>query len=187
MTTAADRNLVFGILALQMDFVGREHLVAAMHAWVHAKHKPISQILVEQGRLTAEQQQLLEALVREHLKRHGDEAGQSLMALDSPPGVLDALTQVTDPDVQASLGHVRAPAADIYATNVGSSADHDAPGAPADPYATSAIAEAVPIGGARRSVGAATMSGSRFRILRPFARGGLGEVFVAEDEEVHRE
>ena len=58
-TTAADRNLVFGVLALQMDFVGREHLVAAMHAWVLAKHKPISEILVEQGRLTSEQHHLL--------------------------------------------------------------------------------------------------------------------------------
>src|SRR5207302_9741089 len=28
---------------------------------------------------------------------------------------------------------------------------------------------------------------SRFRILRPHAKGGLGEIFVAHDEELHRQ
>src|SRR5262249_35564205 len=31
---AADRNLLFGILALQMDFIRRDALIAAMNAWV---------------------------------------------------------------------------------------------------------------------------------------------------------
>ena len=36
----ADRNLLFGILALQMDFIRRDDLIAAMHAWVLDKVKP---------------------------------------------------------------------------------------------------------------------------------------------------
>jgi hypothetical protein len=53
MSAAAARNLIFGILALQMDFMNRDALVRAMNAWVLDKAKPLAQILVEQGGLAA--------------------------------------------------------------------------------------------------------------------------------------
>src|SRR5262245_32689141 len=78
---AADRNLLFGILALQMDFITRDDLVAAMHAWVLDKAKPLGQILREAGRLADDEHALLEALVRKHLERHHNDPEQSLAAL----------------------------------------------------------------------------------------------------------
>jgi serine/threonine protein kinase len=152
-----DRNLLFGILALQMDFVTREQLVAAMNAWVLAKEKPLGQILSEHGALAADRRALLEALVAEHLKLHGNDPEKSLAAVSSAGAIKDALGQIDDPGLQASLRTMPTVAAP-------------------DPYMTVA-----------QSVGAATSSGSRFRIVRPHARGGLGEVFVAQDQELHRE
>jgi hypothetical protein len=45
---AADRNLLFGILALQMDFVSCDALIAAMIARMRAKERPRS--VVSRGR-----------------------------------------------------------------------------------------------------------------------------------------
>jgi hypothetical protein len=72
-SATGDRNLLFGILALQMDFIARDALVKAMHAWVLDKAKPLGQILVEQQALKSERRALLEALVQEHVKQHDDD------------------------------------------------------------------------------------------------------------------
>ena len=38
---ATDRNLLFGILALQMDFISRDALISAINAWALEKYKPL--------------------------------------------------------------------------------------------------------------------------------------------------
>lgn len=48
----ADRNLLFGILAMQMEFITRDALVAAMNAWILEKQTPLDQILLRQGAMT---------------------------------------------------------------------------------------------------------------------------------------
>src|SRR4051794_40027791 len=45
----ADRNLLLGILAQQMDFVTRDALFAAMNAWIIRKDTPLGALLVERG------------------------------------------------------------------------------------------------------------------------------------------
>src|SRR5262245_36762330 len=138
-----DRNLLFGILALQMDFIKRDELIKAMHAWVLEKAKGLGQILVEQKTLGSDRHALLEALVQEHLKQHGNDPEKSLAAVSSIGSVREELKRVADPDLQVSLGHVSA-----------------ARQAEPDSWATGAP-----------SVGTPTSSGLRFHILRPHKEG----------------
>src|SRR5262249_22061160 len=63
---SADRHLLFGILALQMDFITRDALIAAMNAWVLDKAKPLGQIMIEQGAIRADNRDLLDVLVSRH-------------------------------------------------------------------------------------------------------------------------
>jgi hypothetical protein len=155
----ADRNLLFGILALQLDFVSRDQLIAAMNAWVLEKAKPLGALLVERGALGRDRHALLEALVAEHLQQHGGDAERSLAALSSLGSARHDLEQIADADLQASLAHLSRTRPDE-----------------GDPHATRAPAAGMP-----------AAAGRRFRILRPHARGGLGQVYLARDEELHRD
>jgi hypothetical protein len=66
----SDRNLLFGVLALQMDFLDRDALIAALHAWVQDKAKPLGDILVAQQILNPDERDALDVLVQKHLDRH---------------------------------------------------------------------------------------------------------------------
>ncbi|MBO0700144.1 MAG: serine/threonine protein kinase, partial [Zavarzinella sp.] len=146
---ATDRNLLFGVLALQLDFVGRDAVIAGMNAWVLDKARSLGEILCERGDLTAARRALLDSLVDEHLQQHGGDARRSLESVTSRSTVADGLA-VNDPDTQTTLSAL-------------------------DPRAKSTGL----VNGAQ--------NGCRYRRLRHHARGGLGEVFVAEDIELHRE
>src|SRR5438445_12041618 len=97
-----DRNLLFGILPVQMYFITRDALVTAMHAWVLAKDKPLGTILVEQKALSPDRHALLQALVHEHIKQHHNDPQQSLAAVGSVASVKKVLEQIPDSDLPAS-------------------------------------------------------------------------------------
>src|SRR3954471_7451147 len=104
--THVDRNLLFGILAVQMNFVGRDALIAAMHAWVLERSKPLGQILVEQQALSPSRQALLEQLVDEHLAAHDGDAEKSLAAVDGIGPIRDDLRHVADSELHATLDRI---------------------------------------------------------------------------------
>ena len=160
----SDRNLLFGILALQMDFVTRDALIEAMHAWVMDKGRLLSEVLVRQGALDAATHALLDALVARHLELHHGDPAESLRALSSLGSARADLERVADDELRESLALVSRPGPPGPPTRV-----EDSTGTPST--VTAPLAPA----------------GQRFRVLRPHARGGLGEVFVAHDDELSRE
>ena len=60
---ATDRNLLFGILAMQMDFISRDDLTAAMNSWLLEKDRSLGEVLVDRGALAPGDHALLEPMV----------------------------------------------------------------------------------------------------------------------------
>jgi serine/threonine-protein kinase len=140
----ADRDLLFSLLALQMEFLSRDALLEGLAAWAHDRSKPLAQILVERGVLDADKRAHLDELTQAHLEQGGAAGRITTMAFGPERD------QGADAANHATVAQVAAP---------------EDEGHPLRPGAGS----------------------QRFHILRPHAEGGLGRVFVAEDQELGRE
>ena len=161
------RNLLFGLLAFQNNFIDRRALLAAFDAWTADKSRPIGQIFAKQGAIPEELHALIDGLVAAHLAKHHDEPARSLAAL-TPIGVVrQDLEALVDLETRASLLQVAADRAefDPYATKApsGDSPSASDPRSSIDPNVTNFP-----------SVGIASSSGVRFQVLRPLNQGGMG-------------
>ncbi|MBI3407516.1 MAG: protein kinase [Planctomycetes bacterium] len=153
---ASDHNLLFGLMALQMDFINRDELIASMKDWALEKNVPLGQILVRQRVLTEVRRGMIDALVADHVESNGGDTKKSLESLPVNNRVRADVANASDPVVQESIAHAM-------------------PQSPDDPGVTltqAAVTAATPL---------------RYRPLRTHAQGGLGQVYVAMDEELHRE
>jgi len=155
----SDQNLLVGVLALRLGFITSEALVAGVRAWTLDKGMPLGQVLCKHGMLTPDTHDLLESLVQRHVAAHAGDLPQGLSTVPPTGDIKDALLLIPDEDLHASLDRILA----------------TVPPKPDDCC------------GLQPAAGALSSSGMRFRVLRPHARGGLGAVYVAQDEELRRE
>src|SRR5262249_51950276 len=163
---STDENLLFALLARQLGIVEQDQLRAALGDWARAPDKPPGHILKEQGALQPDDAAQLERLVAEHLQEQqaARPAVTTRCTLDQVG--LSGEECLPAPETRASLGErvLGAVAPNVTRDTVES-------GTPSWP-------EAADKGEASNPQPIAP-AGCRYRVLRPHARGGLGEVFLA--------
>jgi WD40 repeat protein/tRNA A-37 threonylcarbamoyl transferase component Bud32 len=109
LPAASDRNLLFGVLALQADLIDQTQFVEACTLWSTHKQVPLADLLVDRGWLTADDRAHVDWLLGRHLHRHQGDAHASLAEV-ADGAVRHALAVLEDVEVRQSLAELSTPA-----------------------------------------------------------------------------
>ena len=154
-----DRDLLFTVVALQENVIDRDELIETVREWADQPSRPLGDVLSSRNSLSAEARQWLDRLVHERVERNAYES-------------------------ESKLGY-----SVISPSSAGISASGDAVSDSSDPLWNPAE-QTTPVpskaNANTQGTGVADAPKSRYEILWSHARGGLGQIYVAQDTQLHR-
>jgi tetratricopeptide (TPR) repeat protein len=100
-----DRNLLFGVLALQADLIDADRFAEACSAWAAKKAVPLADLLMERGWITAEERAHVEFLLERKLRKHNGDAHASLAAA-ADDRARSLFAAVDDFDIRRSIAEL---------------------------------------------------------------------------------
>ncbi len=103
-----DRNLLFGVLALQADLIDDAQFTRACSEWAGHKQISLAELLVEHGWLTPSDRADVEKLLERKLSKHQGDARASLAAAIPEP-VRHTLAGLMDADIRQSVADLAPP------------------------------------------------------------------------------
>jgi len=71
---AAERHLLFAVLAFESEMIDGEQLMSVCRAWAADKSKLLADLLAERRWLTAKRREFLEELVEHKIAKHQHDA-----------------------------------------------------------------------------------------------------------------
>jgi len=159
----ATRDLVFGLLALQRGLLDQAQLAAALETWNPTKGATMAEILFRQGVLDESGRALVEDLVASRLEQWEAAPEEHRVSRGISHPERGGFAAPKEPGLSATVAYPGPqPPAENHDDSDRTAAHVDGP---AD----------------------ATALNERFRTVRLYARGGLGEVFLAIDSELDRQ
>jgi eukaryotic-like serine/threonine-protein kinase len=99
----ADRNLLFGVLALQADLIDPHQFVEACTLWATRKESSLAALMVDRGWILSSDQDHLDYLLQRKMQRQEGAIGPALASL--PDEVKRSLAALGDVDLERSLSH----------------------------------------------------------------------------------
>src|SRR5262249_53813173 len=96
-----DRNLLFGVLALQAELIDAVQFIEACLLWTTRKKECLADLLVGRGWIEPADKAHVEYLLGRKLQKHGGNAHASLATI--PDDVKRSLAALEDDDIQRSL------------------------------------------------------------------------------------
>jgi serine/threonine-protein kinase len=173
-------DLLFAYLALQNALLSRDEFVLAMNCWLQDKSTSIKDVIRDHGWLDEEACQAIEQLMEVHLQAHQGQLEQSLHAVASSVVHDKELQQVSS--LVIAHGELA-----IFPPTDAAGDQESAPGK------SSQAATILPNerGGTESEstivLGRPTSLEGRYQVLRAHAKGGLGQISIARDNELNRE
>jgi PAS domain S-box-containing protein len=96
-----DRNLLFGVLALQAGLIDSPQFIEACLLWTTRKNERLAELLLGRGWIEPADMAHLEYLLDRKIQKHGGDAHGSLAAI--PDNLKLSLAALDDDDIQRSL------------------------------------------------------------------------------------
>ena len=96
-----DRNLLFGVLALQADLIAAQQFVEICSLWTTRKNVPLAELLIERGWILPADREHVDYLLERKLHKHDGDLRASLATVGDD--IKRSLAAVDDPDIRRSL------------------------------------------------------------------------------------